>query len=140
MPTKVIRNNLFGWFYGKQTKVAIVGLLDEYGLLLALAPQSELDGIDNPRLDEYFTFGMGHTDHLLGENYFTDQPDEIAIYPMMGGKWKAEWLIEQGLATAIDKTLEKHWSWPVVKLEPNFFAECAKALGFSPNQHKTLTR
>lgn len=127
--TAVVKSGLDGWFYGKQMKVAIVGLSDERGMLLALAPQWDLDNDIGIRLDEYFSFGMGHTDHLLCENLLTDAVDEFAIYPMMGGKWKADWLIEQGLASDTGKALEDGWTWPIVKLMPEFFSECVNALG-----------
>jgi hypothetical protein len=49
----------------------------------------------------------------------------------MSGKWKASWMEEQGLATNTGRTFEEGWSWPIMKLAPDFFADCKKLLGIA---------
>jgi ADP-ribosyl-[dinitrogen reductase] hydrolase len=128
----IIRQNLDGWFYGEQIKVAIVGTWWEEGFELALVPQTGID-LDCPLSPyECFYFEQGHTDHLLGKTHNLESLDEIAIYPMMmSGKWKASWMEEQGLATDTGRFLEEGWSWPIMKLAPDFFADCKKLLGIA---------
>jgi hypothetical protein len=124
----VIRQNLDGWFYSKQMEVAIVGGWWEIGLILALTRQSEIDPDDPILLTDYFHFEQGNTDHMLGRTHSMNSLNEIAIYPMMGGKWKVSWMKEQGLATDTGKTLEEGWSWPIMRLAPDFYADCVRLL------------
>jgi hypothetical protein len=125
----IIRQNLDGWFYGKQMKVAIVGAWAEDGLTLAMTPQSEIDPVDPIIGIDCFYFAQGHTDHLIGKTHNIESLDEVAIFPMlMSGKWKVSWMKEQGLATDTGRTLEEGWSWPIMKLESTFFADCIKFL------------
>jgi hypothetical protein len=79
---KVIRTNLTSWYYGKQTKVAVVGCFENNRLSLVLVPCSDIED-DDPyliqQLSPYFAIEQGYTDHILGSNYANGPLDEISL-------------------------------------------------------------
>jgi ADP-ribosylglycohydrolase len=124
----IILEHLDGQSYGEEREVAVLAQFDGEHLELAQAPQKRIE-LDREYLDDsYFHFEQGYTSHLLGTTAFTGRLDEVAVYPMMGGLWKVDWLAEQGIAIRTDRTVEEGWSWPIMKLSPSFYKSCVELL------------
>lgn len=61
------------------------------------------------------------------------QPDEILPWTWPDGRWKVEWLIDQGIAIKTGKFhVLASYPIPILKLTPDFFRDCISTLKLRP--------
>lgn len=130
----IILEHLEGEYYGEHMEVAVLGQFDGERLEFALSPQTRIEIARECLDDSNFYFAQGHTDHLLGTTVLTGRLDEVAVYPMMGGAWKVDWLEKQGVATRTERVVDEGWSWPIMKLTPRFYKSCVELLEIPETQ------